>query len=851
MNDSDVSTFGDLLRALRLQRNINQHHLAIKLDVHRNTISKWERGICLPESKTIVLELAHQLQLDAYNTQRLLEASLTAFSPRWYIPFPRNPFFTGRDTLLDRLHELLGRERTAVLSQSYALSGLGGIGKTQVAIEYAYRYANDYTAILWVAAETRESIVASAMKHADVLHLPEQHDQNLDSIVDAVRRWLNEHREWLLIFDNVEDLGLVKPLLPAARSGAVLLTTRLQHIGGIAQAINLEYMTAEEGFQFLLRRANLLSSDASGHSLPPQEVQAAREIVMLMDGLPLALDQAGAYIEATRCSLQDYQQLFQSSQLYLLDERDAYADHPLSVSKTFTLAFEQLKQNNSLAAVLLTACAFLAPEDIPETFFSEGALHLGPSFEELATDPFQFNDAIKALQTYSLLQRNANTHTLTIHRLVQVVLKGCLPEAVQRIWVTLVLRTMSQLFPANEKTQADYWQIAEQLLPHALTCITQGEQWKIDEIPYIVLMNHVATYLSEGASYVEAESLYEQALRIGEPRLGSEHPLVAEALYGQARLYFKQDKYEEAESLYQRALLIREQTLEAEHPLIAEVLGGLAILYYRRGQYVKAEPFYERALYIQEQTLGPEHPQVASVLNDLAGLYEEQGKYGEAEPLYQRALSIREQTLGIEHPQVASVLNNLANLYGEQSKYGEAEPLYQRALRIWEQGLGPEHIRVAHPLHGLADLYRKQCKYGEAEPLYQRALRIWEQGFGPEHSLIAYPLHGLADLYREQGKYEKVEPLYQRALRIRKQTLGPEHPEVAETLHHLAHFYQMQQQTVEALSLYQQALAIRERTLGLCHTKTNATRTAYVYLSKNLGCIEEAMEDQGQHCQKR
>jgi len=148
MIDSDVRAFGELLRSLRLQKNLNQHQLAAKLGVHRNTISKWERSICLPESKTIVLELARQLRLDSHDTQRLLEASLTAFLPYWLMPFSRNPFFTGREKLLHYLHEVLGREQTSNLSQCYALSGLGGIGKTQVAIEYAYRHAYDYAAIL-------------------------------------------------------------------------------------------------------------------------------------------------------------------------------------------------------------------------------------------------------------------------------------------------------------------------------------------------------------------------------------------------------------------------------------------------------------------------------------------------------------------------------------------------------------------------------------------------------------------------------------------------------------------------------------------------------------------------------
>lgn len=560
MSDSDVSAFGELLRRLRSQRDISQHHLAVRLDVHRNTISKWERGICLPESKTLVLEIARQLQLNMHYTQRLLEASLTAFSPHWYMPSPRNIFFTGREIVLHHMHEKLGREQTAFLYQACALTGLGGVGKTQAAIEYAYRYAHDYTAILWVAAETRESITASFMAIANVLHLPEQDNQN--HVIKAVCQWLSEHREWLLIFDNVENLELIRPLLPAARSGAVLLTTRLQYVGDMARTIHLECMTSEEGFLFLLRRAKLLSLDSMEHYLPPQETLAAQEIVMLMGGLPLALDQAGAYIEATQCSLQDYLQLLQSSQLHLLRERDAHADHPLSVSKTFTLSFESLEWCNPQAASLLTICAFLAPEGIPESFFCEGAVYLGSELEVLVADPFCFNAAIKALQAYSFVQRHANTHIIKVHSLVQVVLKGRLPQAVQRLWGKRVIHAMSQLFPSDEKTQANYWQTCELLLPHALVCITLGEQWDEDEASYIALLNRVAAYRAGCAHHTHAESLYMRALYLGNHILGSAHPLVAETIWGLVELYRELGKYKEAEPLYQRALHIVKQTSE-------------------------------------------------------------------------------------------------------------------------------------------------------------------------------------------------------------------------------------------------------------------------------------------------
>ncbi|BCL83222.1 tetratricopeptide repeat protein [Ktedonobacteria bacterium brp13] len=830
MHDSIFSVFGELLRLLRVQKRINQQQLADKLSVHRNTISKWERGVCLPISKTIVLELAYQLQLDKHDTQQLLEASLTSSTPRWYLPFPNSPFFTGRDALLDELHELFSQN--AVSHRSYALSGLGGIGKTQVAIEYAYRHVYDYSAILWIAAEAGESMIASFTAIIDILHLSARRDQN--HIISTIHQWLNEHNEWLLIFDNIEDLGLIKPFMSVAHNGAILLTTRLQNLGSIAQTINLEPMTQDEGSSFLLRRSKLSSLDDGAVSLPPLEIQAAQTIVALMDGLPLALDQAGAYIDATQCNLQDYLQLFQTSWQRLLDERDAHSDHLLSVSRTFTLAFEQVKRNSPQAAELLTVCAFLSSAAISETFFSEGARHLGPMFEELAVDPFQFNAAIKTLQTYSLVQRDANMHTLTIHRLVQAVIKERLPEEIQSIWTTRIIRAMHQLFPVDEKTQVDYWQISERLLPHALVCITLGEQWNTDEDTYIALMCHVSTYLSACVRYGEAEELYKQALHIGKSSLGLDHYLMTEVLYGLAMLYFKQDKYEEAESLYLQALSMRERAQETESLPVANILFGLGSLYHRQGQYEEAEPLYQRALRIREQILGVEHSQVASLLNNLAELYREKGKYKEAESLCQRALRISEQGLGSEHSQVGVLLNNLAELYREQGKYAEAESLYRRTLRIWEKWPGSEHPRISYPLYGLAELFRAQDKYVEAELLYQRALRIWERELGQDHSLVAGPLDGLAELYRVQGKYIEAEPLYLRALQIRIQTLGLGHPEVAVTLCHLAHFYQLKQQPMEALELYQQALAILKRTLGPTHPKTVITFTAYTNLQQVL-----------------
>jgi tetratricopeptide (TPR) repeat protein len=836
MDTTTLSSFGELLKTLRKQGKVNQQELATRLGVHFNTISKWERGICLPESKTIVLELANQLHLNTHDTRLLLEASLTALSPYWHVPYQRNPFFTGREEVLQRVHEALHQQQSALLSQSSALSGLGGIGKTQIAIEYAYRYANDYAAVFWVAAETTESLTSSFLAFAEVLNLSERHEHEQQRIVTAVLRWLNTHSDWLLIFDNVEDLELVKGFLPSSRRGtALLFTSRQKALGITAQALGLHQMTLAEGIRLLLRRSRLLDEPtASLDQLSPHEQAAAKEIVTLMDGLPLALDQAGAYIEATQCSLTDYLRFFQASSLDLLGEREAHADHPASVTRTFTLVFERLERDNPLAAELLTVCAFLAPEAIPEEFFLEGAAYLGPTLGTLATDPLAFQRTIKALLSYSLLQRNPATHTLTIHRLVQVVLKERLAEEVQRTWARRVIEAMSQLFPSDEYTQVNYWQISERLLSQAQVVLTFNEQWGEDQTCILPLINHVAAYLSRRGRYARAELLFKRSLRVGEQALGPEHPLVAEALHGLADLMLEHGKYARAKLLFQRAIQIREQVLGTDHPSVAISLHSLGALYWRQGLYEQAEQMYQRALQIWERALGPDHPLVALSLAYLSDLYKGQAQYEHAEPLLQRALQIWERALGPDHPLVALSLATLSELYEGQAQYEYAELLNQRAIHIWEQTLHSDHYQLALPFHNLGNLYVKQGKYEHAELMYQRAIHILEQGLGPDYPYIAYSLNGLGNLYLKQANYGQAELFYQRALTLRQQRLGPEHPEVAETLHDLARLYQVQQHHEEALSLYHQALTIREQALGPDHPETQETRIIYAQLLQKV-----------------
>ncbi len=743
----------------------------------------------------------------------------------WNIPFARNPFFTGREDLLEHLHTQLQTMQTAALSQPQAINGLGGIGKTQLAIEYAYRYRQEYQMVLWAHADTTEALNASYIEIAKVLQLPQKDAQKQEVIVQAVKAWLRTSQGCLMIFDNADELRIIQAFLPNSFLGHLVFTTRAQAPGKLAQRFEVDTMGTETGALLLLRRAGLVAANASLDAALPSDLTLASAITKELGGLPLALDQAGAYIEETACGLAGYQRLYQTQRTELLRSRGGFADdHPESVATTWSLSFAQVEQLNPAAADLLRLCAFLAPDAIPEELLTEGAQELGEMLAPVAADAYLLNQAITALRAYSLLTRDPQAQTLTVHRLVQAVLRDSMPAEIQQQWMQRAVHAVEAAYPGSDFAN---WLTLERLLPHAFVCATWIEQAWIETFEAAHLLNNVGFYLKQRGRYVEAEPLYQRALTIFEQQLGLEHPNTATSLNNLAILYVDQGKYAEAEPLYQRALIIREQQLGPEHPNTAISLGDLASLYRSQGKYAEAEPLYQRALAIHEQQLGPEHPHTATSLNNLATLYVDQGKYAEAEPLYQRALIIREQQLGPEHPHTATSLNNLAALYWKQGEYAKAEPLYQHALAIKERQLGPDHPNTATSLNNLAELYRAQERYAEAEPLCQRALAIDIKIYGAEHPNVAVDLNTLAGLYQAQGRYGEAEPLYQRALAIHIQQSGGTHPSVATILNNLALLYQTQGNYKEAEPLYQRALAIHEQQLGTEHPNTQIARNNY------------------------
>ena len=683
---------------------------------------------------------------------------------------PRNPWFTGRDNEIVELRQRLCQTGEAAIGQ--AITGLGGIGKTQTAIEYAHRHRDQYDAVFWISAATDLDLMTSYRAVANLLRLP--HDVNAPNSVQAVvKHWLEnvDRRCWLLVFDNADDPPLLKPYLPGrASNGHILATSRVRlDVVGIPSALSIQKLPVKDSTQFLLDRAGRAPGGAV-------ERQAAGELAGELDGLPLALEQAAAYVAAMHVTYGQYLETYKRQKLGLLErhgpETGAY---PATVATTWLINFEQVEAESRAAADLLRLSALLDPDEIPFDLLTKGANELGePLCAAIKpSDPLTVNEVLEPLARFSLARVDPERRTYSVHRLVQEVVKDAMGDANRRAWADRVVRAINAAFPSFEVSD---WPACQLLVPQAMASSRLIKEFGLMSIEAARLLNQAGCYLRVRGQLGLAEPLFRQTIEISRHVLGENHPDFATSLNNLAAVYESTGRYSEAELLYQEAMNIRRQVLGERHPAFGASLNNLAGLYHATGRYQEAEPLFRKALELNRESLGEQHPDYASSLNNLAGLCDSMGRYSEAELLYQQAMEIRREILGEQHPDFAASLNNLAALYCATHRYKKAEPLYRQAIDIGRKTLGEQHPDFATGLNNLALLYHSMCRFREAELLHQRAMEIRRQVQGEQHPAFAASLNNLAGLCYSMHRYEEAEVHCRHALQILLEVLGPQHP---------------------------------------------------------------------------
>jgi tetratricopeptide (TPR) repeat protein len=736
--------------------------------------------------------------------------------PRPFIGVPpRIASFTGRAEQLDKVDAILMHEKPAAVTQAVgraAVQGIGGVGKTSLAIEYAHRYRNLYAGVCWCPVETRTGLLSALANLAVTLGAASADEADIEKSAKAALVRLAEQRAtWLLVYDNVTSPDDIADLLPSA-GARVLITSRFSDWGGLADEVPLDVLPSEEAIEFLQVRTG--RSDPSG----------AKTLAEALGHLPLALDHAAAYCKRTQMRFAQY--AAKASSLIAMVPRGA--GYPRSVAATFDLAITEAVAQCPATEALTAYLAQCAPERIPMTLV-EGAVE----------DDTERAQALATVAEVSLLKHDPfedGTPAVTVHRLVQAVAgarseaNGSAKCAVERLIARLVAT-----YPAEGHRDPQSWPLCARLTPHLLA--RRGP----DDASIAEVLVRAGSYFYGRAAYSQAAPLWRDALAIREKVLGPEHPTTALILNNIGSVLQAQGDLAGARPFFERALAIDEKALGPEHPATAVRLNNVGGVLQEQGDLAAARSLFERALAINEKALGPEHPTTAIGLNNVGGAFQTQGDLAAARPLFERALAINEKAFGPEHPTTAMSLNNVGNLLREQGDFAGARPFFERALAINEKALGCEHPTTATSLNNVGYLLHAQGDFAGARPLFERALAIREKALGPEHPDTAASLGNLACLLQDQGDLAGARPLCERALAIREKALGPEHPTTATSLNNIGNLLQAQGDFAAARPLFERALALDEKALGPEHPDTNRLRSGFAGLLLATGAQTEAL----------
>jgi tetratricopeptide (TPR) repeat protein len=619
----------------------------------------------------------------------------------WNVPYSRNPFFTGREDTLLTVRTRLEVSGRAALTQ--ALSGMGGIGKTQTAIEYAYRYRDQYRAVMWVSSDTDITTKTSLVAIASGLGLVSKDDPDHNRALEAVKRWCDTNSRWLLVFDNADHPQLVKPFLPSSPRGHILLTSRAHVLDsvGVAKPLDVLEMPSQDAIDFLFARTGRIAS--------PEEKEAAVALAKELGHLPLALEQAAAFIAAHDTLFKDYVASYRRRRLELLNEtRPVAGDYPASVETTWAMNFAEMARADQVAAEVLRVSAFLAPESIPVEIFIDGASELGGQIATFVAkaggDPLIGDRLLEPLTRYSLIRRDVASLTYTIHRLVQAVVRRSLDDDSRRQWALHATRALDKIFPSGSY---DTWHQCDRLVAHGVAVAALVAEFGFGAADAGNVVNGVACYLRMRGDYGEAERIHRQSVAL------------------------------------------RERDSGPDDPEVATCLNNLALVYIDRFDFGRAEPLLVRSLQIMQRAAGHGGEDTSLALNNLGMCYVRSGKYFEAQPLLEQALAYEQGLSERQDFFYATILNNIAELQLGLGNNDEALRLCQEALELREKIGNPEKLGRSYIT--MATVLARQGEGARAEEFFKKALGNRESVYGLEHPELILTLRRYSDWLKSQG----------------------------------------------------------------------------------------------------
>ncbi|KAG8792030.1 hypothetical protein FRC12_007463 [Ceratobasidium sp. 428] len=745
----------------------------------------------------------------------------------------------------------------------FVFHGLGGAGKTQLALRTVEQTRDFWSDVIYVDATSVETLTSTLRQFAMARSLGDTHEATL--------LWLSSYtRRWLLVFDNADDTSLdLEKYFPKGAHGRVLITTRARDIALLARGTSSDYnvssMEPEESLQLLLTVARV-----DLPTLSQNDRDTAITVVQDLGHLALAVVHAGAYIWRTSCTFSLYRQLFKERPQHMLDE---HSNMPIKVSgyertiyATWKMSYELLGERARKTLWLLaylqrdritleifrravagmkTFKPILPLADVDRDALDETKLYLSNFLRhDGAWDLDLFLATIAEIQSCSLISFDRANETYELHTLVQEWIRTVIPYSSQ---IALAQSTFLITLSIDEGKKTQDYAFRRSLELHVNAVMERQEHINLESATWF------GTILNEAGRYEKAKILWLRVVEGRKEALGGDCSETLSAMSNLANTYSNQGLYKQAETLQVQVLEGRKRTLGGEHPDTLTAMSNLASTYRNQGLYKQAETLEVQVLERRKRTLGGEHPDTLDAMGSLANTYWHQGLHKQAETLQVQVLEGKKRALGDAHPNTLTAMNNLANTYSDQGLYEQAETLQVQVLEGRKRALGDDHHDTLAAMNNLAGTYSGQSLHKQAETLQVQVLEGCKRALGDKHPSTLSAMNNLANTYLDQGLHKQAETLQVHVLEGRKRALGDEHPDTLSAMNNLANTYLDQGLYKQAETLHMQVLEGRRRALGDDHpdTLTSMSNLANTYWNQGLHKEAETLEVQVLEGRKR
>ena len=664
-------------------------------------------------------------------------------SPVWAVPLARNPQFSGREETLAELSEAVS---SAHLLAVVALHGMGGVGKTQLALEYAYRNADRYKLVAWIRAEEPETLAADYCAIGSELHFPETTDER--KRIALVRSWLERNDGWLLVFDNAPKPDAIRAFLPRTHTGHILVTSRLSSWRALAASMPVEVLSDHEAVEFLLARTGEQDEDLAG------------ELAQELGRLPLALEEAAAYMEATGRSMASYLPLLREKQPDVLLGRSATTSQVGALRITWELSFRELQKESAEASDLLKLCAYFAPDDIPLEMIRAGREHLPDALREQVSEELSLDACVAALRRYSLVRAEAGS--LSIHRLVQLAARVRLPEQENDRWREIALRVTEQAYPQGTMAGA-YKPESGRYLPHALAAVAHSAPH--EGYPELAgnLLRRTGLYRSVRGRSDLAQVDLERSLRLLESAATPDEAQIALVLWELGMVRYALGEPDAAGALLERSAGIFERINGPRDLWVGQALLAHAWVLRTLGRWEECLALAERSLDIARDVLGEDNEATAMARSVMGRALWSLGRVSEARECVERGTELVSRAQAL-HPIMCGSLDNLAQIHSDLGEPGPALELVERCLEIGEERWGVDHPFICLGLRLRGSILLRRGALDEARRSLEQALAGGQRACRYLHEDIAVAHSELAEIERQSGDLASAHAHLERAI---------------------------------------------------------------------------------------